>query len=99
MTTDCNARTASRSFAARTLLLCACVAVTFLSFFYAPTIIRAQESSQANLSSLNPLQLKIEKERRRLASSDKEERRDAVMRLGLMAHPESSRVAASALND
>jgi HEAT repeat protein len=45
------------------------------------------------------LQQQIERERRRLSSTDKEERRDAVMRLGWMKRPESSRVAASALSD
>ena len=58
---------------------------------------RATTSSTS--SALTPLQQEIETERRRLSSSDQEERRDAVMRLGWMKRPESSRVAASALND
>ncbi|HEX8142522.1 MAG TPA: HEAT repeat domain-containing protein [Pyrinomonadaceae bacterium] len=50
-------------------------------------------------NALTPLQQEIERERRRLSSTDKEERRDALMRLGWMKRPESSRVAASALSD
>lgn len=50
-------------------------------------------------STLTPLQHKIEVERERLASSDVEVRRDAVLRLGAMARPESSRIAAAALSD
>jgi HEAT repeat protein len=41
----------------------------------------------------------MERERRRLSSSDEEERRDAVMRLGWMKRPESSRIAVIALSD
>lgn len=47
----------------------------------------------------NQQQYEIEKQRQRLASSDQEERRDAVMRLSWMARADSSRVAASALRD
>lgn len=50
-------------------------------------------------STRTPLQRRIEIELARLSSSDKEERRDAVQRLGAMARPESSRAASSALND
>ncbi len=50
-------------------------------------------------STLTPLQRRIEIERARLSSADKEERRDALQRLGAMARPESSRVASLALND
>ena len=48
---------------------------------------------------LTPLQLAIEKQRRRLSSSEIEERRDALMQLRAMQRPEASRVALSALND
>ena len=44
-------------------------------------------------------QREIQKQRQRLSSSDAEERRDAVMRLGALRSPAASRVAASALND
>lgn len=66
----------------------------------------SRESFAANLSqgasarrSLTPLQLEIEKQRQRLNSAEAEERRDAVMQLGALRHPEASRTAASALND
>ena len=48
---------------------------------------------------LTPLQLEVEKQRQRLSSNEAEERRDAVMQLGALRHPEASRAAASALND
>ncbi|MDT5121426.1 MAG: hypothetical protein QOC96_908 [Acidobacteriota bacterium] len=50
-------------------------------------------------SQLTPFQLEVEKQRQRLTSAETEERRDAVVRLGAMKRPESSRVAASALRD
>jgi HEAT repeat protein len=56
-----------------------------------------QESSAS--AQLNPIQQEIERERQRLASSDTEGRRDAVMRLGWMRRADSSRVAATALRD
>lgn len=49
--------------------------------------------------SLTPLQLEIAKQRQRLSSSDVEERRDALMRLAALRHPDASRVAVSALDD
>ena len=58
-----------------------------------------QPASNSNPSELTPRQRAIEKQRRRLASSDEEERRDAVTKLGSMKHPDASRVAATALND
>jgi len=48
---------------------------------------------------LTPLQRRIEQQKQRLGSSAVEERRDALMRLGAMKHPEASRTAAAALND
>lgn len=50
-------------------------------------------------SQLTPFQLEVEKQRRRLTSTEMEERRDAAVRLGAMKRPESSSVAASALRD
>lgn len=55
----------------------------------------AQESS----NSRTPLQNAIGKQQERLTSSDVEDRRDALMRLGAMRRPEASRVALSALTD
>jgi HEAT repeat protein len=59
----------------------------------------AQPGSGQSSSALTPLQREIERERRRLSSSDEEERRDAVMHLGSMKRPESSRAAVPALSD
>src|SRR5437660_4551853 len=53
---------------------------------------------QAN-DRLTPVQQRIEVQRRRLSSSEVEERRDALMKLGAMKHPDASRAALSALND
>ena len=55
---------------------------------------RAQSSSN-----LTPLQLEIEKQHQRLNSSDAEERRDALMRLGAMHRAAASRVALPLLSD
>ncbi|HYJ88295.1 MAG TPA: HEAT repeat domain-containing protein [Pyrinomonadaceae bacterium] len=41
----------------------------------------------------------MEKQRQRLSSSEIEERRDALLRLGALHHPDASRVAVSALAD
>jgi HEAT repeat protein len=43
--------------------------------------------------------MEIEKQRMRLSSTEVEERRDALMRLGSMHNPDASRVALSALGD
>jgi HEAT repeat protein len=48
---------------------------------------------------LTPLQIAIENQRERLSSSDQEERRDAVMRLGNMHVAAASRAAVPALSD
>ena len=56
--------------------------------------VSAQESRN-----LTPLQTEIEKQQRRLNSSDLEERRDAVMRLGSMRLAAASRAALPALQD
>lgn len=50
-------------------------------------------------SSLTPLQREIEKQKQRLNSTEVEERRDALMRLGGLRRPEASRAALMALND
>ncbi len=49
--------------------------------------------------SLTQSQLEIDKQRQRLSSSEVEERRDALMRLAALRHPEASRAAVSALDD
>ena len=58
-----------------------------------------QTPSNSTSSELTPRQRSIEKERLRLSSGDQEERRDAVMRLASMKHPDASRAASSALAD
>jgi len=50
-------------------------------------------------SAQTPAQTEIEQQRHRLNSSDVEERRDAVMRLGSMRRPDASRAALPALSD
>ena len=46
-----------------------------------------------------PLQRQTAVQKNRLASADAEERRDALMKLGLMRRPEASRAAAASLSD
>jgi len=77
---------------------------TLLFIIIFTTVVPAQQQTEGQSvpnasSALTPLQQTIERERRRLSSTDKEERRDAVMRLGWMKRPESSRVASQALSD
>lgn len=57
-------------------------------------LVVAQESRN-----LTPLQIEIEKQQQRLSSSDQEERRDAVMKLGNMRASAASRAALPALKD
>ncbi|MCA1567130.1 MAG: HEAT repeat domain-containing protein [Acidobacteria bacterium] len=60
---------------------------------------RTNSFPQSSQTSLTPLQREIEKLRARLSSSDTEERRDAVTKLGAMARPDSSRAVLPALKD
>lgn len=46
-----------------------------------------------------PLQLEIERQRSRLSSADVEDRRDALLRLRSIGHPDASRVAVAGLTD
>ena len=62
------------------------------------TLVFAQTDKSASRS-LTPLQSAIETQRERLSSSDVEERRDAVMRLGNLHVAEASRAAMPALSD
>jgi HEAT repeat protein len=50
-------------------------------------------------TALTPLQLEIEKQRQRLSSADVEERRDALVQLRGLHHPQASRVAQGSLGD
>src|ERR1043165_6129335 len=55
--------------------------------------------SLAQQDRLTPLQREIERQRQRLSSTEAEERRDALMRLGNLRRPDASRAAAVALSD
>lgn len=74
--------------------------VSFASF---PNLAGAKRlhsfASQSPQGSLTPLQIEIEKQTQRLGSTETEERRDAVTRLGSMHHPAASRAALPALQD
>lgn len=72
-----------------------------LPFFQNPSVAKVSNSlsGQAVQGSLTPLQFEIEKQSRRLESTETEERRDAVTRLGSMYHPAASRAALPALHD
>lgn len=75
-----------------------CVLVAVSLFAFVLSVAQAQQTA-TSASQLTPFQLEVENQRRRLASSETEERRDALMQLGQMKRPESSRVAASGLRD
>jgi HEAT repeat protein len=83
----------------RSVIHLQCALWAILLFASLPITLRAQQDKQSDPSQLTPLQLEIEKQRRRLESSETEERRDALMRLGAMKRPESSRVAVNTLRD
>ncbi len=68
------------------------VAVLALLIFASPVPGQASRN-------LTPTQLEIEKQQERLNSSDDEQRRDAVMRLGVMRLAAASRAALPALTD
>jgi HEAT repeat protein len=75
----------------RTIICVQCVLVILLFVCLSRTVFTQ--------TVLTPLQSEIEKQRQRLGSSEPEERRDAVMRLGSMNRPESSRAASAGLHD
>jgi HEAT repeat protein len=73
-----------------------CALLAGLLFIIVPA---SAQQNASSASQLTPFQLDVEKQRRRLTSSETEERRDAVMQLGQMKSAESSRVAAVGLRD
>lgn len=81
----------------RLLLICLAVSVMPASFFTGRPAFAQGSGSMG--SELTPLQREIENQRRRLASIEVEERRDALAHLGNLKRAESSRVALGALND
>jgi HEAT repeat protein len=86
-----NRRVQSLDVLARSVLLVICVVAAAAGA--APSGV-AQSGDQ-----LTPIQREIERQRQRLSSSDIEERRDALMRLGNLKRPDASRVAVASLND
>jgi len=89
MTTLWNHQRSRLNFVCAGLLLALCQLGIFVSAGF------AQDSD----SSLTPLQRAIEKQKARLSSAEIEERRDAVVHLQVLHHPEASRVAVAALSD
>lgn len=86
----------------RAPLFCAfALALAFLAASVDATHLHAQKFNfpQSSQTTLTPLQREIENLRARLSSADTEERREAVVRLGAMARPDSSRAALPALKD
>ena len=67
----------------------------FCAFLWLFSLVAYAQDSR----NLTPTQLEIEKQQQRLSSSDQEERRDAVMRLGTMRLEAASRAALPALKD
>jgi HEAT repeat protein len=69
-----------------------------LAMSLTPSLSASIQDNSLNRS-LTPIQLEIEKQKQRLRSSDMEDRRDALMRLGRLRRAEASRVAVPALSD
>jgi HEAT repeat protein len=65
----------------------------------ASLLIFASSALAQSSRNLTPVQIEIEKQEQRLTSSEAEERRDAVMRLGVMRLAAASRAALPALKD
>ncbi|CAN5740670.1 hypothetical protein BH18ACI4_BH18ACI4_03100 [soil metagenome] len=76
------------------LAFCACL----FCFLVSEGAINLSQGELAKRN-LTPSQFEIEKQRQRLTSSEVEERRDALMRLAALRHPDASRAAVSALHD
>ena len=58
----------------------------------------AEPLAQSN-DQLTPLQRRVAQQKQRLSSADVEERRDALMKLGALKHPDASRAAVASIND
>jgi HEAT repeat protein len=80
----------------RKKLIALIVALVFIASA-APSVVWA--AKQVQQSGLTPVQLEIEKQRQRLSSADVEERRDALVQLRALHHPQASRVAQGSLSD
>ena len=75
------------------------VALVILTAGIKIPVFAQDRATGSTVSELTPRQREIERQRSRMQSSDAEERRDAIMKLGSMRHPDSSRVAAIGLAD
>jgi HEAT repeat protein len=60
--------------------------------------VSAEATAQSN-EQLTPLQRRIAQQKQRLSSGDIEERRDALMKLRAMKHPDAARAAVAGIND
>jgi len=79
---------------------CAVAAVCLMAAVHPPAYAQDRNTFRFFLqTNLTPLQREIEEQKIRLASSDTEERRDAVTHLGALARPEGARAAVIALSD
>jgi HEAT repeat protein len=78
-------------------LLLLCLAIALLMMGVIEGAAAARTGAQGD--GLTPIQREIEHQRQRLGSSEVEERRDALMRLGNLKRPDASRVAAAGLKD
>lgn len=85
-----------RTLVNRTTLLPLILVLGHLSLY--ASLVSSSVFAQSSRS-LTPIQIAVENQRERLASSDMEERRDAVMRLGNLHAAEASRAAVPALSD
>jgi HEAT repeat protein len=62
-------------------------------------VVTATAPVWAQASHLTPMQERVQAQQRHLSSTNVEERRDALMTLAAMNHPDAARAALSALND
>src|SRR5215510_541031 len=70
----------------------------FTALLVLPVLAGVTAFGQSN-DRLTPLQRRIEQQKQRLSSGEVEERRDALMKLGAIQHPDASRAAITTLND
>jgi HEAT repeat protein len=95
-----NARSSSAARARAVLWALACIlTLAARSADPSATALTPDPHFTQSADALTPLQRQVERERRRLSSSDAEERREAVTRLGALGRPEGARAAAAALAD
>jgi HEAT repeat protein len=72
---------------------------SYIRFVVLLVLLAAGVSGEQDSRNLTPRQFEIQKQQQRLSSTEVEERRDAVMKLGAMRHPDAARVVLSALSD